>query len=62
MDLGVGEHDARFGDVLDGVLRAAVLPGDAADCAGEVIAFQRLHVGYLKQDENQCDGPWATTA
>ena len=52
MDLRIGEHYARLGDVLDGVLRAAVLPGNAADRAGEVVAFQRLHIGYLKQDEN----------
>ena len=51
VDLRVGEHDARFGDVLDGVFCAAVLSGDAANRAGEVVALQRLHVGHLERDE-----------
>ena len=51
VDLRVGEHDARFGDVLDGVFCAAVLSGDAANRAGEVVALQRLHVGHLEQDQ-----------
>ena len=51
VDLRVGEHDARFRHVLNGVLGAPVFSGDAADCAGEVVTLQRLHVGHLKQDE-----------
>ena len=51
VDLRVGEHDTRFGDVLDGVFCAAVLSGDAANRAGQMVTLQRLHVGHLKQDE-----------
>lgn len=44
MDLGVGEDDPRPRGVLDGVLRLAVLAGDAADGSGEMVALQGLDV------------------
>lgn len=44
MDLGIGEHDPGTGGILDGELSLAVLAGDAADGAGEVVAGEGLDV------------------
>ena len=44
MDLGVGKDDPRLGDVLDGILGPAALPGHPADCTGQVVTLQGLNV------------------
>lgn len=53
MDLGVGEDDADFADVLDGEFCFAVGSGDAADGAGKVVAFQRLDVRHFEGFEEK---------
>ena len=48
MHSALGEDDARLRRILDGVLALAVLAGDAADCTGQVVAFEDLHIGDHK--------------
>ena len=48
MYAALGEDDACFGGVLDGILALAVLTSNAADRAREVVALEDLHVGHLE--------------
>ena len=44
VDLRVGEHDPRLGDILDGVLRPASFAGQSSDAPGQVVALKGLDV------------------
>ena len=53
MDLGVGQDDADFADVLDGEFGFAVRAGDSADGAREMIAFEFFHVRHFERLEEK---------
>ncbi len=62
MDLRLGKHDACACGVFNGEFGFAVLAGDTANGAAQVVSVQGLHVFNFKSlqekvvESQQCDG------